>query len=508
MPATKLARGLASGLLDALDACRGAFGRDAERRTAGLLERIAGARFRDAPELIRLHETVLFLRAYPQSARVARLADRILFAFAARLRGVDPAPFEEAEVSGMAGTSLSTNFSYSFARNLADRHGRDLAIDWDSYAHPERLGPTLARIAPLAAEDWTVEPHPDWRRWFTALRGTLPWLLDRVDPETYDLLEIPLVWNLGESAASRSRTRLPRRGIFYHKDALLKRRDVSIEAEFAGPRIATRRLTRGEAERVLNAIVDTSAVRYRELWGFSYPDLDRVDHADLGRGVDLYWFGVPAAWRLPLRAYHGGMFFKNGVPVGYVETLSLFERAEVGFNLYYTFRDGETAWLYARLLKFCRQSLGVTCFSIDPYQLGHDNAEAIESGAFWFYRKLGFAPAAPETVRIMEQEEQRLTARSGYRTPARTLRKLAATPLFWGDGRPWANFSLPALGRRVGRGVEGGAWPSILARVASEVNVREILKAKNSADEVRYLRLLQRAPRLRRGILRLGQAEA
>ena len=51
-----------------------------------------------------------------------------------------------------------------------------------------------------------------------------------------------------------------------------------------------------------------------------------------------------------MRAYHCGMFFKNSVPAGYVELLSLFERAEVGFNLYYTFREGESAWLYARLL--------------------------------------------------------------------------------------------------------------------------------------------------------------
>ncbi len=44
------------------------------------------------------------------------------------------------------------------------------------------------------------------------------------------------------------------------------------------------------------------------------------------------------------------MIYKNGVPIGYFEGLSLFERMESGFNLYYTFRDGETAWLYARTL--------------------------------------------------------------------------------------------------------------------------------------------------------------
>jgi len=33
-------------------------------------------------------------------------------------------------------------------------------------------------------------------------------------------------------------------------------------------------------------------------------------------------------------------------------------------------------------LRLLRQFLGVTVFSIDPYQVGHENEEGIESGAF------------------------------------------------------------------------------------------------------------------------------
>src|SRR5208282_3462361 len=144
-----------------------------------------------------------------------------------------------------------------------------------------------------------------------------------------------------------------------------------IEAEFSAPKLQSTKLARLRAERILASIVDASSVRYRELWGFVHPDAAHVYHAGLGRGADFYFFGVPDAWRLPLRAYHCGMFFKNGVPIGYFEGLSLFERMEAGFNLYYSFREGETAWLYARVLKLFRERLGVTCFSIDPYQVGH-----------------------------------------------------------------------------------------------------------------------------------------
>ena len=492
-------------VLDQLVRMKGVFRTEADRRTATLLERLRWMRLRDPHTLIGLHETAMFLRAYPQSPRVARLADAILAGFAARLRNVDPVPFEDAEVSGIAGSALSTNFSYPFARSLAARHGRAIEIDWENYARPDRLGSVLARLAPLAAEDWTVEAHVDWREWFRALDGNLTWLLDRVDSHTYDLLEIPLLWNLGKSSATRSRSRWPCARIFYHTSPLIPRRDVSIESELAGPRIPTRRLAPAEARRAVDLIVDASAVRYRELWGFLYPDLKRVDHADLGRGVELVWFGVPPESRLPLRAYHCGMFFKNGVPIGYVETLSFFERAEIGFNLYYTFREGESAWLYARLLKFCSQKLGITCFSVDPYQLGHENDEAIESGAFWFYRKLGFRPVSGPVAAVLRHEEERIAQRPDYRTPSSTLRRLAGLPLFYGGSPDWDCFSIHALAQRIGR---GQAWPSIAARIRSEVSLQEILDAKRGPDEARYLRLLQRAPQLRQALLRLGRARS
>ena len=114
-------------------------------------------------------------------------------------------------------------------------------------------------------EDAAVEPHVDWKRWFESARGSLIWLLDRVEPRIYDLLEIPLRWNLGDSHASRSRLRIPVREIYYHHRPLLKRSEVSIEAEFSAPKIRATKLARARAERILASIVDASAVRYREL---------------------------------------------------------------------------------------------------------------------------------------------------------------------------------------------------------------------------------------------------
>ncbi|HUA86984.1 MAG TPA: hypothetical protein VMB85_24175 [Bryobacteraceae bacterium] len=465
-------------MLDELQSLKGRFGRDAARRTAELLERARFTRFRVPDDLTHLHETVLFLRAYPQSPRVRQLADEILFSFADRLRGLDREPFEDPEVSGIAGTGLSTNFSYDVAKSLAARYL--IQIDWENYEHADRLGPVLAKLIPLAGEDAAVEPHVDWRRWFESAHGSAKWLIDRVDREVYDLLEIPLRWELGDSPASRSRTRLPRREMFYHDGPLIRRSEVSLEAVFKEPPIAVQRIAR--PKKILELILDTSAVRYRELYGFSHPDAAHVYHADFGRGVDFFFCGVPPEWRLPLRAYHAGMFFKNGVPAGYFEGLSLFERMECGFNLYYTFREGETAWLYARILKLFREQLGVTCYSIDRYQIGDENEEAIESGAFWFYRKLGFRSTSKEIARLIGREEQRMARHPEHRTTPAMLRKLARAPLIYGGGQEWDGFELRNLRK----------MPKLS---------RDLQRAKRAPEETGYLRLLQRDRALRAKIL-------
>jgi hypothetical protein len=101
------------------------------------------------------------------------------------------------------------------------------------------------------------------------------------------------------------------------------------------------------------------------------------------------------------------------------------------FNLYYTFRDGETAWLYARVLGVMRKLTGVSAFSLDPYQIGHENEEGIESGAFWFYRKFGFDRYESSIQRLTRREEEKIASRKNYRTSAATLRRLAEAPMIF-----------------------------------------------------------------------------
>jgi len=492
-------------LLERLESWKTRFDPGGAPDMEGLLTAIAREPFSDAQDLIRLHEALLFLRAYPLSEKVARLADGILFAFGSRLpAGTDLDPFEEPEVSGIAGTSLTAVFTYEVAQRLAALHPHNVEIAWDRYDEQDRLGPVVGKLLPMLNEDWPVEAHVPFGQWIAAAhprrQSDLQWLLERIaGADAYDSIQAPLTWRMASSRDSRSRLRLPVRSLYLHREPLLRRSDVSLQVELAAAPLPLRRLARAEARRILNAIMATSAMRYRELYGFSHPDEAGVYHAAVGRGVDIYFFGVPGAWRLPLRAYHAAMFFKNGVPAGYVEVLSLCERAEVGFNLYYTFREGESAWLYARLLRLFRQLLGVTCFSVDPYQIGDENAEAVESGAFWFYRKLGFRPTDPEVARLVVREESRIRKTPGYRSSKRTLEKLAKGYMVYetpgtetGD---WDQFRIRTLAQRF---EHGGREER---RVAEEMG-----QVKRRGAESRYLRWMQGDKKLRATLVRWGTA--
>ncbi len=489
--------------IDRLDELKNQFTSDSARRILRLLDQLSRKKINDTDSLVRYHEALLFLRAYPQNARIVRAVESELRTFSERVSALeDSSPLQHPEVSGIAGTSVTDTFSFYIVRWLLQRHAAQVAIDWEWFEDENRLAATWPRFMPLLEEDTFVEANIPYREWLAAARKGRPelaWLMERFNElpksdkeraELYDSQQLYVRWTPGFDA-TRTGMRLPARRLFYHRTPLIQRRDVHLAKELVQP-VALRKLSEREGEQALDMAREASTIRYRELYGFTHGDPKHVYHAELGRGVELFLMGLPADRRLPLRVYHAATIYKNSVPIGYFEGISLFERMESGFNLYYTFRDGETAWLYARVLNVMHQFAGVTAFSLDPYQIGHENEEGIESGAFWFYRKLGFRPTSKEVLELTLKEEEKIRTRKVYRTPASTLRKLAASSMIFeldpkrrGD---WDRFQVRRIGFKAQR----------------MKNVLSLAKAKLSPEEVTYLRLMQKDEKLRREIIKLG----
>jgi hypothetical protein len=460
-------------LLDQLDELKTEFTPASARRIERLLAQLSRKRINDTDLLVRYHELLLFLRAYPHNASIVRIVERELCDFPNRVsfleeQEIDLTPLEHPEVSGIARTSVTDTFSFYIVRQLLQRHPSQLAIYWEWFESENRLAATWPRFMPLLEEDAFVEANVPYREWLTAARGRrseLEWLIEQFDKlpgteneraELYDSQQLYVRWTPSFNM-SRTGMRLPGRKCFYHRGPLIQRSEIDLRKELAEPSPELKNLSPQEGEKALDMARDASTIRYRELYGFTHGDPKHVYRAELGRGVELFIMSLPPERRLPLRSYYAVMIYKNGVAIGYFEGLSLFERMESGFNLYYTFRDGETAWLYARVLNVMHHFTGVTAFSLDPYQIGFENEEGIESGAFWFYHKLGFRPTDPETLKSALKEEEKIRTRKGYRTPAATLRKLARSPMIFeldeeraGD---WDNFQIRKIGFKVQRGL-------------------------------------------------------
>lgn len=556
-----------------LEAARSQYGRGCAARVERVLAALRGQAFADTESLIAFHDALLFLRAFPQSRKVVILTEALLGSVAQQVKalrdsGADLDLFDSEEFSGIAGTAIRDTFTYEVARWLELRFPRELRVDWDPEEQYKQVWSSLPRYVPLLADDCLVEADTPYLEWLSSAAGgtdrILPWLMQRLEQSSgnmlektawYDALKIEISWELGDSSASRTRARRNPPDSYYHREPLIQRKQVSLEEELASPALPVHKLSRREGEQVMELVRTVLTVRYRELYGTTRGDAEHVVEADVGRGVHIFLWGLPPERRLPLRAYYAGLTVKNGVPINYIEGIGLFEWMEVGFNTFYVFRDGESAWIYAKVLHLLNQIAGITCFSVYPYQIGQDNEEAIKSGAFWFYRKLGFRPGKPELLTLTEREEARIAKTPGYRTPARTLRKLAAEHVFYetGDGPRglWDGFSIRNIGFAVERrmaekfkgdpdkmrnaavaslarelGTDLRKWTpvqqsaladfAVVLALAPEVKgwssrekerLAEIIRAKMGGSEVEYLRAMQRHERLKQVMLRLGSVE-
>jgi hypothetical protein len=554
-------------LLTQLEASRIRFGRAEAAAAAKLLTRIARLQIRNTTQLIRLHEALLFLRAFPQGPRVRAQVEKMLREIAAsveqlKARGADLTDLDTFEAAGIPGTTLQDVLSFDVARWLTRRLPNQVEIAWEDHEDERALGSILPLLLPLLDDDTDVEADTPFRRWLQAARSgpELPWLLRRFESlpfprpmqsRLYEALKLPIRWTIPNNRFSRTLNWQQTMPVYYHRH-LIARREVSLQQELAASGPKLHRVSPHQSENIVNQIREVMAVRYRELYGTTLADPRSVVKTDVGRGVVLYFWNLPPDRRLSLRGYTAGFTLKNGVPINYIEAIGLCEWIEIGFNTFYTFRDGETAWIYAQVLRCLHALMGAKCFSVYPYQIGKDNDEAIESGAFWFYRKLGFRPGRDDLLELTRREEYRIASDSHYRTPARTLRRLADAHMFFEmsgcEQGAWDNFSARNLGLKVSdtmrRKYDGDPrklreaaskfvshalavdidkweplqkkaftdWATVLHLVpdlrswtaVEKSLLADTIRAKPARNEMSFMRLSQRHPRLRRALLRLG----
>jgi len=456
-----------SAALGALERLKLEGGPAAAARKSELLGVLERGRLDSAREVLRLHEVLCVMRAYPDGVDILRRVERMLGALPGR---ADLRRHARALAgSGVAGTEIRYRFFAETASWLAKRWGDRLGIEWARFDQAPRLARVLHLLASYSEtpglDGWERSP----REWIRRMKGPLEtdaaFVIRRFDAlfrdgfvrETaYEELDIPIVLRPGRDTPARTREKLRRPRVFFQTRPVGTMDDVlgmsarprvgrargeadvppallrSIEASPRSIRPASSR----EAREIVQLARGAMVARNRDVDVFSYGDAGDVRIVDWGEGFEFAFIGAIPERRLLLEALSGWLALRNGVPIGYGTVSALYRSSEIAFNVFPSFRGAEAGVVLVRLLATARALFGSDTFTLDPYQLGEDNAEAIRSGAWWFYFKLGFRPRDPAVLGTMRREIARKRVRPGYRSSPGTLERLAAANVYLELGAP------------------------------------------------------------------------
>jgi hypothetical protein len=420
-------RPLEPATVAALRSVANRFGSADGARKLALLRAAADAPLCDVEVLLAYHDVLLFLLAYPATAGMRSLAARELARVAAMARDIDAHGTAGARArlrgSGIAWSEITIAYSYPIALWLVSRYPG--CADVDSFGARGALLAKWLRHALPPAEFELVDSGDDAPETLleaatTGWRGSrLAWLVAQFErlpcdsalrEALYDSLDLFLTLNPRDAPISRTFVSGLAAPAFYHRSPLL--RGVDADRLIATPLPPARRLGRDACQHLVDA--------------------GRAVLAMLGRETDpiaIALYSALPARRGALDSHIGYVLFKNSVPIGYGGGWPFLGTCKIGINIFAPFRGGESAFLMASVLRAYAQLFAVERFVVEPYQFGAGNREGLESGAFWFYFRLGFRPVDPKLRALALDEFEQMRRKSGYRTSLSVLRRFTRSDL-------------------------------------------------------------------------------
>ena len=460
---------MSSTPLAALERCRFDFGVGAAERKLALLKQLARTRLASARSVRRLHEVLCFMRAYPDDAAVLNQVQAMLARFARRadLRAHRAALAD----SGIAGTAIHYRFFAGQAQWLAQHWPDKLRLDRDDQEAEARIAHALPSLLTAAEAQALIALKSPGYTALDRLRGQREtdavFLLRRIAAmpgngftreAVSDTLDASYVLEPGPDTPSRTAAHFAAAPlVFRHAPPPRARPDLRVEMTRA-PR-SVRRMSLPNAQVLIDLACSAMVTRARSLEAFSFADARNAWFIDDGDGLAFAFVGVIPERRHPLASFYGGLTLRNGVPIGYVQADLMGRGAALSFNTFDGFRGGEAAHSFARWLAALHHVFGSGSFSIEPYQLGLDNDEALDSGAWWFYAKLGFVPRDAATAQLARDEQARVRRSPRHRSRRTTLARLAARHLFFDldTAAPQPLLPLGELGLRAGAALSARA---------------------------------------------------
>ena len=271
---------------------------------------------------------------------------------------------------------------------------------------------------------------PGWLR-----HSELAWLLAQT-PATgerarrfgagYEAAGVPLAWRIdAHSAVTGNRRAQP---VVYRAGGL-RRPSAEPRKAITEPLTEVHLQPRRAAARLVDVWPAALWSRTRTVFQIEQPNLDECWQCDFCDGLQMAAIGVRPGLRSTLEATYGYLLLANGMLIGYGGFTTLFAQVNTCINVFPEYCGGEAAFAFEQALRAMHSLAGCAHVIVNPYQFGAGNDEALASGAYWFYYRLGFRSVEREVHALARREVDRLRANRGYRVPIGTLRRLAACDL-------------------------------------------------------------------------------
>jgi hypothetical protein len=422
-----------ASLLSSLRTVLYTFDTSAAAQKAALLQSLSAMPLKADAQLLDYHEMLMYMLAYPDNQQVFQAATREMKRIAVLLKRTPERRKAAVQDNGLAFTRMTARFTADMLDLLEeDKH---CAVQLDSFEEGGRsLSTVLAATLPgvdkekaTLSEDnialldaLDIRPANRLRFMLSELRSldTQPQLKDLLWQELRAFVTI----NAQHLSFSRAFNRVQNADVFCH-DTLQKR--INVEEMLHAPLPAAETLSSAQREQLITVIRRAMVLTMRETDTSTFIQPASLRYFKLERGISVAVYGMAAPHQLPLQSYIGYTLFKNGFPAAYGGSWVFGNTALFGLNVFDSFRGGESAVIMGQLLRVYHQLFSLASIEVEAYQIGKDNEDGINSGAYWFYHRFGFRSIDAKLKKLASVEQRKIAMSKTYRSSRKTLLALA-----------------------------------------------------------------------------------
>lgn len=382
---------------------------------------------------LQFHHVLLCMMAYPSNQTLHNLVEKITSQLLQQLSKY-PTIQDKLIGSGLLHSSVECNFTYQKTKHIIQHFPNQVSIHSAS-SNIETQKAVLKLILPNVEYSKIHAGEKDFKSRISEFHQSkhqtdLEWLLQTIEQSNpdrktqaflYNQLGVFIQWKVSSEKDSVSFLRGAQLPTYFHSTPLEKKINLQ---DIINQKLPTPvKLSLKEKQQLIHSAKMTLFYLYRETEPFTNANEDDITLFHLDKGISVALFGSTNNKRYSLESYIGYLVLKNNIPASYGGGWIFGERSQFGINILESFRGGESSLIICELLRVYHQYFKATRFVVKPYQFGLHNAEAIKTGAFWFYYKLGFRPENNELKALAKKEEEEKLKNPSYKSEAGTLRK-------------------------------------------------------------------------------------